>query len=143
MITPDMPISGCACSSARMTQKIAKAISMQGKRGDRLPSLISQAVVTAKQGLRNSDGCTDMSGKAIQRRAPLISMPTTRVEAVSSSAIRQPTIARRRMLRGDISDTPTTMPPATARKHTCLMMNMSRGVPMRCATAGEAASIMT
>ncbi len=60
------------------------ASAMPGKRGVRRPSLISQAATTAKQGLRNSLGCSEMPGSAIQRRAPLISTPITSVAAVSS-----------------------------------------------------------
>ncbi len=115
---------------------------MPGKRGVRRPSLISQAATTAKQGFRNSDGCTERPGSEIQRRAPLISTPTTMVAAVSASAMTQPMIASRRMPRGDSSETATTQAPAAARKNTCLRMNMSREEPMRSATAGLAASIM-
>ena len=118
------------------------ASSLPGKRGVRRPSLISQAATMVKQGFRNSDGCTDMPGSEIQRRAPLISTPTSMVAAVSASAMRQPMIARRRMPRGESSDTATTIAPAAARKNTCLRMNRSREEPMRSATAGLAASIM-
>ncbi len=71
-----------------------------------------------------------------------MSTPTSKVAAVSTRAMMQPTMASRRMLRGDSSDTATTIAPATARKNTCLRMNMSRDEPMRSATAGLAASIM-
>ncbi len=109
----------------------------------RRPSVISQAVVTAKHGLRNSLGWIDMNGMAIQRRAPLISTPCTRVSAVSPRAAMQPSSASLRTLRVDSSEVPITMPPASARKITCLPMNMSREAPMRVATAGEAASTST
>ena len=79
---------------------------------------------------------------AIQRRAPLISTPITSVAAVSASAAKQPTIATRRMVRGDSSETPITVRPASARNTTCLRMNKSRDCPMRSATAGLAANIM-
>ena len=137
-----MPMSGCDFSSSTITQKIAIASIVPGKRGVCWPSLISQAATTAKQGFRNSLGWTDMPGSEIQRRAPLISTPTTIVAAVSASAMTQPMIASRRMLRGESSDTATTIAPASGRKTTCLRMNMSREVPMRSATAGLAASIM-
>ena len=116
---------------------------MPGKRGVRRPSLMSHAATTAKQGFRNSLGCSEMPGSAIQRRAPLISTPITIVAAVSTRAMMQPTIARRRISRGDSRDTATTTAPASARNSTCLRMNMSRDWPMRSATAGEAASIIT
>ena len=118
------------------------ASSLPGKRGERRPSLISHATTMAKQGFRNSEGCTERPGSAIQRRAPLISTPTTIVAAVSASAIMQPMIARRRMPRGDSNETATTTAPAAARKNTCLKKNRSREEPMRSATAGLAASIM-
>ena len=118
------------------------ASDLPGKRGVRRPSLISHATTMAKQGLRNSEGCTERPGSEIQRRAPLISTPITMVAAVSASAMMQPMMARRRMLRGDSSDTATTIAPAAARKNTCLRMNTSRDEPMRSATAGLAASIM-
>ena len=112
-----------------------------GKRGVRLASVSSQAVTTAKHGLRNSLGCTDMPGSAIQRRAPLISTPCTSVSAVSPSARTQPASASRRTPRGESIEVTTTISPATARNTTCLRMNMSRDVPIRSATDGLAASI--
>ncbi len=69
------------------------------------PSAISQAATTAKNGLRNSDGCNDRNGIGSQRRAPLISTPTTSVAAVSSSAMAKPISAKRRTPRGESSDT--------------------------------------
>ena len=109
----------------------------------RRPSVNSHAVVTAKQGLRNSLGCTDINGNAIHRRAPLISIPCTSVNAVAASASRQPSSASRRTLRGDSIEVATTMEPAIARNTTCLRMNMSRDAPIRVATAGDAASTST
>src|SRR2546428_122233 len=53
----------------------------------------SQAAVTAKQGFRNSEGCSESPARSTQRRAPLISCPAKRVTAVSASAIRSPSIA--------------------------------------------------
>ncbi len=81
---------------------------MPGKPRVRLPSASSQAATTAKQGLRNSLGCSDMPGSEIQRRAPLISTPATSVSAVSARAATQPASASRRTPLGDSSDTPTT-----------------------------------
>ncbi len=107
----------------------------------RRPSLISQAATTAKQGFRNSLGWSDMPGSEIQRRAPLISTPITRVAAVSASATMQPTMARRRIQRGESNDTPQTIAPASARKITCLTISALRGSPIRSATAGLAARI--
>ena len=137
-----MPTSGCDFSSSAISANTPMASILPGNRGYRRPSLISHAATMVKHGFRNSDGCTDMPGNAIQRRAPLISTPITIVAAVSTNAIRQPTMATRRMLRGDSSDTPTTIAPAAARNTTCFRMNMSREVPIRSATAGLAASIM-
>ena len=99
-----------------------------GKRTTCLPSAMSQAAATAKQGLRNSLGWICIPGRAIQRRAPLISTPATSVIAVRVSATTQPISAMRRTSRGDSSDTPTTMAPAMPRNSTCLRMNMSREI---------------
>ena len=142
-ITASMPTSGCDFSSSTITPNTAKAAAMPGKRCDRRPSASSQAATTAKQGFRNSLGCSDSPGNAIQRRAPLISTPITSVSAVSASATRQPASATRLTPRGDSSDTTTTTAPARPRKNTCLRMKMSRDCLMRSATAGLAASIMT
>ena len=84
-----------------------------------------------------------MPGNAIQRCAPLICTPATSVIAVNTSAIAQPPSATRRTPLGDSRLTPTTTSPASARNSTCLRMNMSRAWPIRSATAGEAASIIT
>ena len=107
------------------------------------PSASRKAVSTAKQGLRNSLGCTDINGNAIQRRAPLMSTPCTSVQAVARRASAQPTIAVSRTWRGVSIEVPTTIRPASARNTTCLRMNMSRDAPIRIATAGEAASTST
>ncbi len=48
----------------------------------------------------NSDGCSEKPGRSIQRRAPLISTPTTKVSASSAIAIAKPTKATRRTARG-------------------------------------------
>ena len=136
-------MSGCDFSSSAISRKTPPARIMPGKRRTRWPSASSQAAVTAKNGLRNSLGCTVMPGTLIQRRAPLISTPWTSVPNVSSSAAPQPRIARRRTPRGDSRDTATTTNPASARNTTCFRMNTSRDTWMRSATAGDAASIMT
>ena len=110
-----------------------------------LPIAISQAVTTAKQGLRNSEGCmVPSSGKLSQRRAPLVSKPITSVAAVSAIAPRQPSRAKRRTPFGDSSETITISDAARPRKTTCLASSRQREeVPMtRSATAGEAASII-
>ena len=124
--TASMPMSGCDFSSSAITPKTPNARIMPGKRLARWPSAISHAATTAKQGLRNSLGCTENPGNAIQRRAPLISTPITIVSAVSISAMAQPANATRRTPLGDSRLTATTMRPAMARKKTCLKMNMSR-----------------
>ena len=116
---------------------------MPGKRRTCWPSLSSQAAVTAKQGFRNSLGCTVMPGRLIQRRAPLISTPFSSVSTVSIRATPQPRIARRRTLRGDSREMPITTSPASARNTTCFRMNASRETWMRSATEGDADSIIT
>ena len=93
-----------------------KAISDAGEARRAAPSLISHAATMAKQGFRNSEGCTDIPGSAIQRRAPLISTPITsgrRGERQRDDAAhdRDP-----RMLRGDSSDTATTIAPASSEE---------------------------
>jgi hypothetical protein len=143
VITASMPMSGCACSSTATPANATKASAMPGKCPGFRPSAISQAATTEKHGFRNSLGCTDMPGSAIQRRAPLISMPATKVSAVSASAMANPTMATRRTPRGLSSDTATTISPATARNSTCFRMNMSRETWMRSATAGLAAITST
>ena len=126
MMTASMPISGCDFSSSAMAPNRPSASSVPGKWRVWRPSAISQAATTAKQGLRNSLGCSEKPGSAIQRRAPLISVPMTSVAAVSTSAMTQPASATRRTPRGDSRLTPTTISPATARKKNCLRMKISR-----------------
>ncbi len=138
-----MPMSGWLFSSSRMSANTPNAIAMPGKPRVRWPSASSQAATTAKQGLRNSLGCSVMPGSEIQRRAPLISTPATSVIAVSSRAAMQPASASRRTPLGDSSDTLTTTQAASARNTTCLRMKLSRLTWMRSATAGLAASIIT
>ncbi len=53
----------------------------------------------------NSDGWSDSPGSSIQRRAPLISTPTTKVAASSTTEMMNPTAAMRRMVRGLCSET--------------------------------------
>ena len=82
-------------------------------------------------------------GSAIQRVAPLMDGPITSVAAVISRAPAQSTSDSRSTPRGDSSETATTTMPARARNTTCWRMTMSREAPMRSATAGDAASIIT
>ena len=81
-----MPISGCAISIADdQQQQCERRSDCPGKPRRSFCSENSQAVTTAKHGLTNSEGCSDSSGRLIQRRAPLISAPTTKVSASSTS----------------------------------------------------------
>ena len=80
-----------------------------------MPSAINHAATTAKKGLRNSDGCKENPGIGNQRRAPLISTPTTSVAAVSTKAPAQPSKAKRLTPRGESSETPTITTAASAR----------------------------
>src|SRR5260370_150115 len=75
-----------------------------GKPSRNLPSARSQPVTTAKVGLTNSEGWRDRPGRLIQRRAPLISMPITKVRATSATAIRKPMTAMRRIVFGLCSE---------------------------------------
>ncbi len=126
-----------------MTAKTPKAIATPGKPRVLRPSASRKAVTTAKQGLRNSLGWIVMPGSEIQRRAPLISTPATKVSAVSTRAAKQPARASRRTPLGDNRETLTTTQAAMARNTTCLRMKASRLTWMRSATAGLAASIIT
>ena len=132
--------SVCGCSSPQPCAGDAARTAAAA-----LPSASSQATTTAKQGFRNSEGCmVPSSGKASQRRAPLVSKPMTRVAAVSASAPMQPRMARCRMLRGVSSETITISAAASGEEHHLLGEEQYRAsVPMRSATAGLAASIMT
>ncbi len=89
------------------------ATSSPGKRRERRPSAISQPQATARQGLRNSEGWSDMPGSTSQRRAPLISGLRASVAAVSASAPKLPSAAKRNTQRGVSMDVPTST--ATAR----------------------------
>ena len=85
-----------------------------------------------------------MPGREIQRRAPLISVPATRVSAVSARAPAAPSSARRSVQRGESSETQTITTTARPEYITCRDRNMRRDdAPMRSATAGLALSIMT
>ena len=105
--TAAMPMSGCLISIATMTRNSAVQIRLPGKRGRSFCSENSQAATTAKVGLTNSEGCSDRPGRLIQRRAPLISAPMTKVSASRASEIPKPINAIRRMVRGGCSETRT------------------------------------
>src|SRR3546814_19003119 len=64
----------------------------------------SQADTTAKQGLANSEGCSDRPAKLIQRVAPLISAPVINVSTSRTMDASMPRQARRRTQRGVASE---------------------------------------
>ncbi len=87
-------------------------IKLPGNRGRSFCSANNQAATTAKVGLTNSEGCSDKPGKLIQRRAPLISTPMTKVSASRTSEMPKPITAMRRMVRGGWSETANMRPSA-------------------------------
>ena len=106
--TSSMPISGWLLSRKAIIAQQPPAISQPAQRetgpGPRT-SASSQAATMAKQGLRNSEGCSDRPGIGSQRRPPLISTPTTRVAAVSRRPTPKPRMASRRTCRGESRET--------------------------------------
>ncbi len=100
-----------------------------------------QATTTAKVGLTNSEGCSDRPPRLIQRAAPLISWPDSRVAAISPTAMMKPTQARRRTVLGDSSETPNMVSSAGGTKTNWRRMKWKCSAPMRSATAGLAAMI--
>ena len=77
--TTAMPRSGCLISIARIARHSAIEIRLPGKPGFSFCSRTARRRRTAKVGLTNSEGCSDRPGRLIQRRAPLISTPITKV----------------------------------------------------------------
>ena len=141
-ITAIMPTSGCFFRIATIATNRTRAIKMPLKRGLRRCSASSQAVVSAKQGFRNSLGWMRLPRMEIQRCAPLVSTPITMVSAVAVSAPANPNRASRRTSRGGNMDTPMMMPSDRARNTSCFRMNNSRDALIRSATAGLAARTM-
>ncbi len=101
-----MPRSGCFTSMKTRTKNSPAEIALPGKRGRCFCPANSQAATIVKVGLMNSEGCSEKPGRLIQRRAPLISIPITKVSAKSAVAIAKPMKAMRRINRGGSSDTP-------------------------------------
>ena len=77
----------------------------RGSRASACTARTARRQTTAKHGLTNSEGWSESTGSSIQRRAPLISTPTTKVSASSTSEMTKPITAMRRMSRGLCSDT--------------------------------------
>ncbi len=73
---------------------------LAGISGRRADSANSQAIRMTKAGLTNSEGCTLTPATTIQRRAPLISTPSHRVETTSARLMTKTTSAMRRICRG-------------------------------------------
>ena len=67
----------------------------------------------AKQGFRNSEGCSDRGPTDIQRVAPLISAPMNRVMAVRAKKTKNRTTPRRRTCFADSIEMNTTVPIAS------------------------------
>ena len=110
--TAAMPMSGCFINIATTTRNSAKQIKLPGKRGRSFCAANNHAATTAKVGLINSEGCSDRPGKLIQRRAPLISTPMTKVNASRTSEMPKPITAMRRIVRGGWSETANMRPSA-------------------------------
>ena len=73
-----------------------------------------------KQGLRNSDGCTEAKPSENQRTAPLPkSVPKTGSKAKAIKDKRKPSTPMRRTMSGDIIDTATMTTMATPPKKAC------------------------
>ena len=72
-----------------------------------------QAAKIAKQGFRNSEGCSESGPSEIQRVAPLIWTPVTSVSAVSPKKTKNRMTPRRRTCLADSIDTNTTVASAS------------------------------
>jgi hypothetical protein len=106
LMTTVMPRSGCLISSRTVMPKVAMLIRLPGIRWPSARCRANiQAVKIAKQGFRNSEGCSDTGPTSIQRVAPLISMPEPRVIAVNARKNRNSTTPRRRTWRGVNTET--------------------------------------
>ncbi len=92
--------------------------------------------------MTNSEGCTlDRPGTEIQRRAPLISTPITKVAASRITLPQNTSSASRRTWRGEASEIDSISASATGRKMNWRLANMKESAPMRSAAGGEAASV--
>ena len=92
--------------------------------------------------MTNSEGCRlDRPGTEIQRRAPLISMPMTKVAASSTMLPQNTSSASRRMWRGEASEIASISTSAIGRKKNWRLAKMKESAPMRSAAGGEAASV--
>ena len=92
--------------------------------------------------MTNSEGCTlDRPGTEIQRRAPLISTPMTKVAASSSTLPQNTSSASRRTWRGEAQRDASISISAIGRKTNWRLAKMKESAPMRSAAGGEAASV--
>ena len=88
-ISADWPTSGWAIRQISAIPSSPRLICMVGRLRSSTLRLSSQAVVTMKQGLKNSDGWNWNPGNWIQRAAPLAPPP---MNGTSSNATRQPSV---------------------------------------------------
>ena len=109
---------------------------------DRRASASSQALATTKPGLASSEGCSETPKRLIQRRAPLISAPTTRTAIMPPIARSMSPSASRRTCRGPSKETTSITMPLTDAKTMCRSTKWNAGSPFLTAMAGLAASDM-
>jgi hypothetical protein len=74
-ITTIIPMSGCNKRNKIATDTLAPDNTIPGNFRSLYCSVISHALVTAKIGLKNSDGCIENPKKLSHRLAPFISLP--------------------------------------------------------------------
>ena len=107
MTTISMPKSGCDFRAARSRRQTPTGQhSCQGSAACGGPR-DQPGGHHGEAGLEEFGGLHGAGQREVQRRAPLVSKPITSVAAVSASAPRQPSRAKRRMPRGDSSETTT------------------------------------
>ena len=94
------PKSGSATSSAAMIASRIRAKMLPGISVRRAFSANSQATTTTKAGFMNSEGCSEMPARLIQRREPFTSTPTKSVASISTIETMSTISAVRRAWRG-------------------------------------------
>ena len=111
------PKSGCMTRSAAMPAAMRPESVRPGGPPCSMAPAISQAVVIAKAGFRNSDGCRPMTPSEYQRTAPLPkSVPNQGSAAQATAVPRNISTPRRRIATVFIIESKAMTPrPATAK----------------------------
>src|SRR4029077_20100222 len=116
------------------------AIEVAGISGRFVDSANSQAAITTKAGLADSEAWMLTPTSVIQRREPFTSGPSKSVATISAMLTANTNSAVRRIWRGDRKETAISTMKDGSRNITCRLKKWKGSSPIRVATGGLAAS---